>query len=312
MLFRVEYVLRDVRVSQSESLEFIEESPRAAKLVIRRTAEDGLKAGACLAVLETEEDVSERVRPHFDISSPVHQSVSEIDRRITVRLSDFLLRTIGVLRWRLGETGHTKPSTRGLRWSETGQDWKLVPGAIRLIIEPGIPFQRMNADVRLAVTEMVQRGTSEPAAHELFREAWSQRHDLPRSSLMIGITAAEVGFKAFVADLVPNAEWLAMNTPTPPLVQMLTDYLPLLPVSRRVGASPFVPTKVVDTIKKGVSLRNKTAHKGEGVKGDTLKEILNAVHDLLYLLDFYAGHTWALEAVSYETQQLLKAESHEP
>jgi hypothetical protein len=31
---------------------------------------------------------------------------------------------------------------------------------------------------------------------------------------------------------------------------------------------------------------------------DTLKEILTAVRDVLYLLDFYAGAAWALSCVS--------------
>jgi len=75
----------------------------------------------------------------------------------------------------------------------------------------------------------------------------------------------------------------------PPLVSMLTDYLPLLPVRARIhGSLPFAPKTMTDAFKKGVQLRNKTAHAGEGVRSDTLKEILTAVHDLLYLLDVYA------------------------
>jgi hypothetical protein len=85
---------------------------------------------------------------------------------------------------------------------------------------------------------------------------------------------------------------------------MLTDYLPLLPVQARIhGAPPFAPKTMTDAFKKGVQLRNKTAHAGEGVRSDTLKEILTAVHDLLYLLDVYAGQEWAWEQITLETQQ---------
>jgi hypothetical protein len=38
----------------------------------------------------------------------------------------------------------------------------------------------------------------------------------PRSALIIGMSAAEVGFKQCVGYLVPDAAWLANHVPRPP------------------------------------------------------------------------------------------------
>jgi hypothetical protein len=164
----------------------------------------------------------------------------------------------------------------------------------------------MKEAIWLSATELVSAGEREPLGHQLFHEAWSQRRDLPRSSLLIGVTAAEVGFKSLIGELVPHAEWLALHAPTPPLIEMLTDYLPKLPVKIRINnAAPFIPKTILDSLKKGIKLRNETAHAGKGVKPDSLDEILRAVRDLLYLLDLYGGHSWALREISHATRELI-------
>jgi len=322
MLFRAEYILRDLGLSDGESFEFTEDSSPPATLTIRRPTKEespSLTPDQCLGILNTEEPVTDKVRPKFEIKDPPHPAVDEIGVRVTVRLRDFLLRASGVLRWRRGLTGHPNPIAtikRPLEWSDDGQNWHMVPGAIRLKIVMDFPLhQRMSEGSRSSIIDLVHADAREPLGHELFQEAWKQRMEHPRSSLMIGLSAAEVGFKMFVADLVPHAEWLAMHAPSPPLERMLTEYLPLLPVRQRIRHCPiFVPNEILDTLKKGVNIRNKTAHAGEKVKADTLTEILLAVRDLLYLLDLYAGQGWAWEAISHGTQLLIKAEveAHQP
>ena len=282
---------------------------------IRRPTKDEnstLTPDQYLGILNTEEPVTDKVRPKFDTQDPPHPAVVEIAARITTRLIDFLVRATSVFRWRRGLTGHPNPIAtmrKPLSYSDDGHNWQMVPGAFRLKMDWGIPHQRMSEGIRSSVIDLVRAGKREPLGHELFQKAWKQRTELPRSSLMIGMTAAEVGFKMFVADLVPHAEWLAMHAPTPPLVQMLTDYLPLLPVRQHINDYPVsVPKEILSILKKGVLLRNATTHAGKSAGSDTLKEILLAVRDLLYLLDFYAGHAWALEAISQETKEAIKAE----
>jgi hypothetical protein len=315
MFLRAEYILRDLALPEGESLEFTQDSPHPTRLVIRRPPKEensGLTPDQCLGILNTEESVTDKVRPQFEILDPPHPAVKDICTRVTVHLKDLLVRGACILRWRRGLTGHSNPIAtikQPLQWSDDGQNWQMVPGAFRLIVDMGVPHKRMSEDIRSSVIEMVRTEEREPVGHELFQEAWSQRTHIPRSSLLIGMTAAEVGVKSFIGDLVPQAEWLALHAPTPPLVQMLTEYLPHLPVRQHIdGTFPFVPMGILEALRKGVNLRNKTAHAGESVKFDTLKEILLAVRDLLYLLDFYAGHAWALEVISHEMLEAIKEE----
>jgi len=42
-------------------------------------------------------------------------------------------------------------------------------------------------------------------------------------------------------------------------------------------------------------------------KGDFLHELLPAVADILWLLDFYEGHAWALEFIRAKTRSTLEA-----
>jgi hypothetical protein len=298
------------------------------KLVIRRPAAGeatSLKEGQSLALMETEEPVGEKVRPQFEPKEPetdkaqprllekdpATPAVKEISKRIGTRLHDFLRHAVSVMRWRVGASGHPNSvvNSRGLQWSDDGRVWKSVPGFLGMRLSIGIPYRRMGDGVRASVTGLVEAGKREPLGHELFREAWNQRNELQRSSLLIGISAAEVGFKEFISDLVPHAEWLALHAPTPPLAKMLTDYLPKLPVRYRIrDAAPFVPKGIADVLKKGVLLRNETAHSRGSVAHDTLEEILRAVRDLLYLLDLYAGQNWAWEEISHDTRELIVSE----
>jgi len=56
--------------------------------------------------------------------------------------------------------------------------------------------------------------------------------------------------------------------------------------------------------------RNVAAHKGTlTLSQDDLEVILRGFNDLLWLFDFYAGHGWAMEFISVETQRDLAAQS---
>jgi len=89
------------------------------------------------------------------------------------------------------------------------------------------------------------------------------------------------------------------------------EYLPVLPTKVRLqGATPKVPMKLIATIKKAVALRNQVVHgKSPKISSATLHEILEAIHDCLYLFDCYNGHRWAWTLISIETQRLMVQES---
>ena len=157
---------------------------------------------------------------------------------------------------------------------------------------------------------LMNAGNSEPLGHELFLEAWGLRSENPRSALIIGMSAAEVGFKQCIGKLVPEAEWLANNCPTPPLDRMLSTYLPLLPAKLRIEEHVLKPSgRIRSAIRKGIEARNRTAHVGsESPKAEFLEELLLSIRDLLYLLDFYCGFEWALEYIRDEVRQEMVKE----
>ncbi len=88
-----------------------------------------------------------------------------------------------------------------------------------------------------------------------------------------------------------------MNVPSPPLVKMLQEYLPQLPVRCKIQGKVLPPPdEILNTLRKAVTLRNRVAHaSGMALKYDTVEEILLAVRDVLWLLDYYRGMKWAYD-----------------
>jgi hypothetical protein len=116
---------------------------------------------------------------------------------------------------------------------------------------------------------------------------------------VFAITAAEVGIKQCVSNLVPEAGWIVENLQTPPLHRMLREYLPLLPVKLRPKGRTLVPPdELLHEIRTGNDLRNKVSHQGHAeISAEKLDRILKAVSDLLWILDVYQGRQWAIQNV---------------
>ena len=212
-------------------------------------------------------------------------------------------RTMAMLRWRLGlEQGPVPVSSTywddgfsfdGIQWSNFPSDFKST-GVMR---RPTSITDDSIAEISLAL----QGGQNEPLPHALFREAWSLRDSNPRSSLLIGVAAAEVAMKRHVGSAVPHARWLVENLASPPIDKMAKDYLPTLPRKSADSAIVGIPDMVLDELKKAITLRNQIAHKGEySLKRESLNGKLLAIRDFLWLLDYFDGHAWALTYVRPE------------
>jgi len=227
---------------------------------------------------------------------------------VSGELWDFTRRTIATLRWRGNvEFGSHNPfSSRGVQWSTDGEFWHPAP----LNLQSRLEVRRhLEASTQMLsdVVRMVGNGSNEPLHHNLFREAWQQRHTNPRSALVIGLGAAELAVKYYIGVLVPDAEWLATNLPTPPLNKMLVEYLPKLKARCSFdGKVKPPPARILERLKEGVSIRNRVIHGGAPTPStDKIEEILGAVRELLWLLDFYSGFDWALDFLSTETRSEL-------
>jgi hypothetical protein len=230
-------------------------------------------------------------------------------KSVSDELADMARRSISVFRWRANDIGpHNPISTRGLFWSVDGVFWHPAPTNLGVRVHTSEPL-RVSTHLRKEVENIVRTKISAPLHHDLFREAWNQRYENPRSVLVIGMAAAELSIKHCISTLVPDAEWLATNLPTPPLVRMLIDYLPKLPTRYKLdGQVKVPPNDVLDTLRKGVTIRNQLSHAGNvNPSIDDVEEILRAVQDLLWIIDFYSGSEWALGFLRPETRAQLEA-----
>lgn len=220
---------------------------------------------------------------------------------LTFRLAEDTLRMI---RWRAGLDGG--PRILDLHeyweWSEDGEHWHRVwgGGTLTISIEGRSPLR----DRWRTFVEQQIDPIPEPLGHELYREAHVLLTETPRSALLTVVTAAEVGVKQCIATLTPDTEWLLENLPSPPVVSLVEHYLPKLkPISPYQGRQVCPPPKpLLDELKAAINLRNRLTHAGSELPSlESLKPKFHAVRDLLWLLDYYLGHEWAMEHLSAAT-----------
>jgi hypothetical protein len=229
------------------------------------------------------------------------QGFQSLIKTVSGELRDFAFKSVTTLRWRANDLfgRHNPFSAIGLRWSIDQRFWHPAPTDFDITIEAHTPINT-SEEIVSYVNATVKSGGNEPLDHDLFREAWAQRHTNPRSALVIGIGAAERAVKRCIGTLVPDAKWLATNLPTPPLTEMIVKYLPKLrPRCDIHGKLKPPPDGIVELLKKGVYLRNRLAHADASPPTYAdVNAILAAVRDVLWLLDFYCGFDWAFAFIS--------------
>jgi hypothetical protein len=223
-----------------------------------------------------------------------------------------LRKTVDLVRWRGGLSGGKQQllSRFGFQFSLDNEAmWNPVPhhhAASLKFVRVGFPSP--TGGFSQAVFDDVARlypTVSEPVSRQLFREAWELRQLNPRSALVIGWAAIEIGCKEFIQSAAPLSSWLVVEAASPPVDKILKSYIPTLPSSFGKVVIPNEPRKLVQ---KAMKARNELVHRGElGLSPDGLEEILRAINDLLWLLNYYAGHPWALNYVSGECLALLQS-----
>lgn len=216
--------------------------------------------------------------------------------------------TFRLVRWRLNvDSPHSPLSSMGSDFSlDDGYTWHPMPFRGHVFVSETLGLRLTDTSESL-VQELVSRGAAEPVAHELLREARDVSRSNPRSAIVIAVAALESGFKRLLTRLVPMAEWLAMNTASPPVVKMLSQYLPLLTPPLTFDGRVVAPPKAARTIlNNGVEARNAVVHRGElRLSSRQVDELLSTVADVLYLLDYYGGEAWALDNISDDFRAAL-------
>jgi hypothetical protein len=211
-------------------------------------------------------------------------------------------RTVQLLRWRHGFEVPTQPfAQRTDEWSLDQETWWRISIRGRGYVQVSLYDLGPSAITRISeVQRLLDADDEMPVGHELLTEAQEQAHLSLRSALVLSLAALEVGFKGLIGELVPAATWLAAELPSPPLEKMLRHYLPLLPKALEVsaGLGDRLNDDVLVQVRKAVELRNNLVHKGKAkIDFRWLHSWMDLCRDLLYLFDFYQGHSWALQEI---------------
>lgn len=237
----------------------------------------------------------------YSIADLYPEHVRAFVRDVQAELRDAALKILSIVRWRMNARGGHNPirSERGLWLSLDDENYFPV----HLGMDSFYGYSETHARIEPAIHEQIigyaLKDEAQPIGHELLREAFTTRDDKPRSALVVAIAALEVGIKEYIAAQVPSAEWLAFNLPSPPVVTLLTEYLPKLPTAN--GTYRIPPDGVVKILRKAVLLRNSVTHKGEAnISPSSLVEIMQTVSDVLRVLDYYRGYDWSRDYVTSE------------
>jgi hypothetical protein len=247
------------------------------------------------------EGMNEKVKAIYVIVDPVFR-----------QLGIHLKTSIAILKWRYGITDG--PINSFSNWSEAvstdGTAWRgistLRGGKISFLHPP----RKIDASALYEPCRLHNEGAEPPLAWQLLIEARNQRTTHPRSALVIGVAAAEIALKQLIGELAPDARWLAENVPTPPIHKIARDYIPSLKVKARLkGKSLRPPRKLLKRLTDAVELRNRIVHAGAAPPElENLKEILDAMEDLVWICGLYTGHTWAWDHVSHDTKSTWEDE----
>jgi hypothetical protein len=223
-----------------------------------------------------------------------------------------VLRTLRLARWRANcpKSGLSPIQYAfGFKWSLDGKEWRRyadesVLTSIKLVFStPSWPWTDEKAE--FVRTEILGE-LDEPLAHGVLREAALNCKDNPRSSLVLAVAAAEIGFKQFASASFPEAAWILEKLQSPSLETMLKVF-PWSKLPARInGKAATIPNSTKSGLKKAVELRNQVVHVGV-LKLDTEKvdSALTSVRDLLYFLDALRGQGWAFEHMSQDALKSL-------
>ena len=202
---------------------------------------------------------------------------------------------IATLRWRQGASGGYSPLAHvSFKWSNDAATWHVLPSDFTARVDVAQGVDTRSED--LAEVADLLSEEAEPFAHELVREARQLASVAPRSALLIAMSALETGLKHYVAHLVPNAELLLERIPSPPLLTLLYEVIPRIHKSKKIHSAQ-IPLADEERIylQKWIAQRNQIAHgTKEKVDTDDLFEFILFITDLLYVLDYHRGHSWAL------------------
>jgi hypothetical protein len=211
------------------------------------------------------------------------------------------IRLVQTLRWVLHKTSAVQPlASANLLWSRDGEIWYSAPPQLEERTGFAGDLDRHTL-TQGGTVDIVQQllddpGFSEPLARQILLEAGALVDGSPRAACVLAVVAAEVGMKQFVARVSrPSEAWLIGKLPSPPLTRLMTDYFQLLQSASEVEVEPFaIPGRLRSTFQQWIERRNDIVHQGtDPPEPEQVDQLLHAVDEFLYMLDWASGHQWA-------------------
>lgn len=174
-------------------------------------------------------------------------------------------------------------------------DWSQVPSGIVAVGLPDESFFALDDSIALHISQLLDEAIPQPLGHDLLREAWRIHESNPRAAVVVAVAAIETGVKQFIANQLPETNWLLRNVPSPPLDKMLKYFLPTVP-SKAKGHQTVPPldSSIVRIVKEAMEKRNSLVHRdGAEVEEEWLSRLFQQARLLLYDLDYHSGYEWA-------------------
>jgi hypothetical protein len=238
-------------------------------------------------------------------------------RSIERRFGDGVERFVGLLRWRYAQWGPPKAikSALPLQWSDdNGKSWNYMPFTLHSTLRGDVTlaFDAARRDEIVALFED-GRELFEPVYRELLREANQLEDTSRRSSLILAVAAAEIAIKTLFQDLKSDFYGIdLLREAAPPATTMFAD-LTKLPLPATIhGQYLPPPSRLLEELQRAISARNGLAHVGaEPLDRDSLIVKMNAIRDLILIVDHYRGFTWTLDQLTQATKDDLAAMAYE-
>ncbi len=210
-------------------------------------------------------------------------------------LHEDAIEILRLVRWYSRKLSPAQPvlGALGTQFSLDRDSWVQLP-VETLISTSSQGFWPMSTRLIETVEASFARGEREPLSQELLREAWSLHHTNIVTAVVVLVMALELAAKDFISHVVPNADWLAFNAPSPPVRDILTQYVPEL-VASTSGERVSLPSEWADVVRDTVRLRNDIVHSKTrpAVSLDRFTEIFGVIRAIVDGLEHYRGVSWA-------------------
>jgi len=218
---------------------------------------------------------------------------------------------INILFWKNGIKGLTNPKAMGEFSFKINKETDFkelhLPIFVSIDIGQGIYFNRKVIE---SLKASMQLEDSFPTVgHELWREAWHNRNNNPRSACVLAIASIESTLVEYISRKVPVAEWIITNLPKPNLLKILNEYVrKVIENDQEIYYFPL-NDELNKRLRMVINYRDNIMHTGKSIlANDDLESILIICRDILYMLDYQFGNQWAEQYISKSTKELYNNE----